>query len=370
MSVSEKVLSIELGRAARSQAPVILSCATAVPPHRFTQEETFVLCGYSSPRIRQIFLNSDIDFRHFWHDSEQFVVNETLDEMHVRYQKGARQLAAQAALRALAQAGLVVTDIDCVLVATCTGYLCPDLSTLLVSDLGLRSDVQRGALLGHGCAGALPLLQRASDHARANPGSRVLAIAVEICSACYFFDSSMETIIGNAICADGAAAIVVSSHPHSTAGRDGDGATATPSVLGFQSVLDSSQLDKVGFEHRDGKLRIVLASEIRELAGPIIDRCLDSLLTPRGLGREEIRFWILHPGGRKVLDSASEFLGLAEEHLRFSRRVLRNFGNMSSPTVLFVLDEVQNTGQPQAGDYGVLLALGPGFAAEAALLRW
>jgi predicted naringenin-chalcone synthase len=370
MSVTKDALSSALEKPARASAPAILSCATAVPPHRFSQEETFTLCGYSSPRIRQIFLHSDIDFRHFWLDPATFVPNETPDQLHARYLEGARHLAGQAALRALDQAGMASVDIDCILVASCTGYLCPDLATLLVSDLGMRSDVQRGALLGHGCAGALPLLQRASDHARANPGSRILAVAVEVCSACYFFDTSVETIIGNAICADGAAALVLSSSVDTAPGHNGDGAVATPSVLGFQSVLDPSQLEKVGFEHRDGKLRIVLAAEIRDLAGPIIDRCLDSLLTPRGLRREEIRFWILHPGGRKVLDAASEFLGLAEEHLRFSRRVLRNFGNMSSPTVLFVLDEVLRAGEPQSGDYGVLLALGPGFAAEAALLRW
>ncbi len=370
MSVTEGALALSSERLTGSASPSILACATAVPPRRFTQEEAFSLCGYTSPRIRQIFLNSDIEFRHFWLDPEAFVPNETPNQLHARYLEGARQLAGTAARRALDHAGLAAADIDCILVASCTGYLCPDLSTLLVSDLGLRHDVQRGALLGHGCAGALPLLQRASDHARANPGSRVLAVAVEICSACYFFDFSMETVIGNAICADGAAALILSLNGDAAAARNGNLAAGLPSILGFQSVLDPGQLDKVGFEHRDGKLRIVLAAEIRDLAGPIIDRCLDSLLLPRGLRRDDIRFWILHPGGRKVLDVASEFLGLAEVHLHFSRRILRDFGNMSSPTVLFVLDEVRRSGEPQPGDYGVLLALGPGFAAEAALLRW
>ncbi|MBI1738295.1 MAG: type III polyketide synthase [Acidobacteria bacterium] len=370
MSITEGALTLSSESLTRAAAPALLSCATAVPPRRFSQEEAFALCGYSSSRIRQIFLNSDIDFRHFWLNPDDFIPNETPDQLHARYLEGARHLAGLAARRALDQAGLAASDIDCILVASCTGYLCPDLSTLLVSDLGLRCDIQRGALLGHGCAGALPLLQRASDHARANPGARVLAIAVEICSACYFFDTSMETIIGNAICADGAAAFVLSLNGRSAPASNGNGAAAPPCVLGFQSVLDPSQLDKVGFEHRDGKLRIVLAAEIRELAGPIIDRCLDSLLLPRGLRRDDVRFWVLHPGGRKVLDAASQFLGLAEENLRFSRRILREFGNMSSPTVLFVLDEVRRSGEPHPGDYGVLLALGPGFAAEAALLRW
>ncbi len=339
-----------------------------MPPLRLTQEDVFRLMGYTSPRVRQIFLNSDIDYRHFWADAEKFTPDETPDQLHARYREGAMHLSCLAARDALAAAGLQASDIDCILVASCTGYLCPDLSTQLVGHLGSRHDVQRGALLGHGCAGAMPLLQRACDHARAYPGNRVLAIAVEVCSAAYFVDSALETIIGNAICADGAAAVVLSLMP------DGEPVPANgnhnPRIVAFQSVLDPGNLDKVGFEQREGKLRIILAAEIRDLAGPIIERCLEGLLAPRGLRKEDIRFWVLHPGGRKVLDAAAGYLGLSEEHLRRSRHVLRNYGNMSSPTALFVLSEVLRSDAPEPGDYGVLLALGPGFAAEAALLRW
>jgi len=370
MSTTEELLALSREATRPIASPTLLSCATAVPPQRFSQEEAFALSGYTSPRIRQIFLNCNIEYRHLWLDPEEFVPRESPDQLHARYLEGACRLASSAARLALEQAGLSASEVDCILVASCTGYLCPDLSTLLVSELALRSDVQRGALLGHGCAGALPLLQRASDFARANPARHVLAVAVEVCSACYYFDTSMETVIGNAICADGAAAFVLSCDPDNHSPRSVSASFLPPRVIAFQSVLDPSNLEKVGFEHRDGKLRIVLAAEIRELAGPLIDRCLHALLAPRGLRREDIRFWILHPGGRKVLDAASQFLGLEEKHLGFSRRVLRNYGNMSSPTVLFVLDDVLRNGSPRPGDFGVLLALGPGFAAEAALLRW
>ena len=323
--------------------------------------------GYTSPRIRQVFLNSDIDYRYFWADAESFTPTETSDQLHARYREGAMHLSCLVARAALATAGLAATDVDCILVASCTGYLCPDLATLLVGHLGLRRDVQRGALLGHGCAGALPLLQRAADYTRAYPGRRVLAIAVEICSAAYYIDSSMETVIGNAICADGAAGVLLSAPVDMPAAATNG---QSPRIVAFQSALDPSQLDKVGFEQREGKLRITLAAEIRDLAGPMIERCLEGLLAPQGLCKEDIRFWMLHPGGRKVLDAAAKYLGLIEAHLCVSRHVLRNFGNMSSPTVLFVLNEVLRSGAPEPGDYGVLLALGPGFAAEAALLRW
>jgi 3,5-dihydroxyphenylacetyl-CoA synthase len=349
-------------------APTILSCSTAVPPRRFTQEETFHLLGYSSPRVHQIFLNSDIDFRHFWADPNTFTPDETPDQLHARYREGAMHLACLAAKNALDSAGLRASEVDAFLVATCSGYLCPDLASMLVGHLGLRNDVQRGALLGHGCAGAMPLLQRASDHAVAHPGRQVLAVAVEVCSAAYFIDHSLETVIGNAICADGAAAVVL--RDGAAEGNGHSSPRPAPRILAFQSVIDPSQIDKVGFEQKEGKLRIILAAEIRDLAGPIIEKCLNGLLASRGLRKEEIRFWVLHPGGRKVIDAAAEYLGLCEENLRFSRHVLRNFGNMSSPTVLFVLNEICRSREPQPGDYGVMMALGPGFVAEGALIRW
>ncbi|PYU88623.1 MAG: type III polyketide synthase, partial [Acidobacteria bacterium] len=130
------------------------------------------------------------------------------------------------------------------------------------------------------------------------------------------------------------------------------------------------QIDKVGFEQREGKLRIILAALIRDLAVPMIERALNPLLERNGLTRGDIRFWVAHPGGRKVIDNVQKQMGLTDEQLRHSKTVMRNYGNMSSPTVMFVLDEVERNGNPQAGDWGVMIALGPGMAAETALLKW
>jgi alkylresorcinol/alkylpyrone synthase len=143
-----------------------------------------------------------------------------------------------------------------------------------------------------------------------------------------------------------------------------------PTIVDFESYVDSKHIDKVGFEHRDDKLRIILAHAVRDLAGPMIEGAVDALLTRNGLRRADIRFWVAHPGGRKVIDNVQRHLGLTDEQLRFSRAVLRNYGNMSSPTVMFVLDEVIRTGNTELGDLGVMVALGPGMAAEAALLKW
>lgn len=348
--------------------PRIEAVATANPPYRFTQEEVLRLTGYTRPIARDIFLNSDIDTRYLHINPATATTpdEEDLDTLHRRYREGAIQIARQAAERCLAQAGLSADDVDCILVCSCTGYLCPDLATILVKEMGLPARVQRGSLLGLGCAGALPTLQRAYDHARAYPEHRVLLVAVEICSAAYYIDDTLETLVGNAICADGAAACIVTCRPPSPEASAGCG----PKIAGFASVIDTNCQSSVGFEQRQGRLRIILAPTIRDLAPPIITRVLDELLPPRGLGRGDIRFWLMHPGGRKVIDRVQAALGLSDADVAVSRRILRHYGNMSSPTVLFVLKEVLQNGAAQAGDRGVLLALGPGFAAEAALLEW
>jgi 3,5-dihydroxyphenylacetyl-CoA synthase len=343
------------------RSPRIAAIGVANPPRRFSQEEAFQMAGYTSPRILEIFRNCDIDFRHFYVAPGQGR-NESPDQMNRRYLSGALDTGSCAAAACMQAAQIKVTDIDLLLVCTSTGYVCPDLGSRLIAQMGFRPDVQRALTVGLGCAGALPTLQRACDFVRAYPNRTALMLAVEICSACYFVDDSMDTKVGNAICADGAAAFLITDGPEKPG--------LSPAVMDFESCINSEHIDKVGFEHRDGKLRIILANTVRDLAGPLLERALDALLRRNLLKSADIRFWIAHPGGRKVIDNIQMHLGLTDEQLCPSRAVMRNFGNMSSPTVMFVLDEIIRSSHPQPGDWGVMLALGPGLAAEAALLRW
>lgn len=342
--------------------PRILAVGTANPPLRFTQEQIFRMAGYYSQRIQEIFLNSDIDYRHLYVDSENPRRDETPDELNARYLRGAMETGCHAVHCCLESAGMTPPDVDLFLACSCTGYVCPDVGTRLIGHMHFRPDVERGPLVGLGCAGAMPTLQRAWDYAAARPGRKALLLTVEICSASYYLDNTLETVVGNAICADGAAAVLLST--------DDAPARGYPEILDFQSFVSPEYLDKVGFEQKDGKLRIILAAEIRDIAAPMLEKAVTPLLERHGLRREEIRFWVAHPGGRKVVDNVQKHFGLTEEQLRFSKTVMRNYGNMSSATVLFVLDEVVRNGAPRSGDWGVMLALGPGMAAEAALLKW
>ena len=215
-----------------------------------------------------------------------------------------------------------------------------------------------------GCAGAMPGLQRAYDFVKAYPEKKALLVAVEICSACYYVDDSLETVVGNAICADGAAAVVV--------GMSED--PGIPKIVGFETHLEPSYIHTVGFEQREGKLRIVLSKDIRDVAGGLAKILIEKLLFSYHHTKEDISHWILHSGGRKVIDSVQREMLLTDEQVTPSKCILRNFGNMSSPTVLFVLEETMSgrngTAAPKAGDTGVMLAMGPGLAIEGALLKW
>lgn len=175
--------------------------------------------------------------------------------------------------------------------------------TRLIAHMGFRADVQRASMLGLGCAGALPSLQRASDFVQAHRRGIALVLAVEICSACDYIDDTMETVGGNAICADGAAACVL------TRGR---ASPSFPSLVDFESFLYPDQLHTVGFEQRHGKLRIILGPEISALAAPLIEEALGPLLQRQGLERRDIRFWVAHPGGRKVIDHVQKAFGLSD----------------------------------------------------------
>ena len=341
--------------------PRISGIGTANPSFRLTQDECFRVTGYESERIRKIFLNSDIDFRHFYFEGG-LNRNESSDELNQRYLCGAMHIGCQAIVNCLNSCSLSPQDIDFLAVCTCTGYVCPDVGSRLVAHMGFNSNIQRASMVGLGCAAAVPTLQRVTDFVRANPRRKALMLAVEICSACYYVDRTVETVVGNAICADGAAAFLLSTTTEAV--------SVYPRIIDFESFIDSERIEEVGLQHRNGKLRIVLGESIQHLAGTMIEKALQPLLQRHGLSRSQIRFWVVHPGGRKVIDRVQNYFGMNAAQLRFSKSVLRNFGNMSSPTVMFVLDEVVRSGEPRAGDWGVMIALGPGMAAELALLRW
>ncbi len=343
--------------------PRIHSLATEVPPHRWTQDEVLELLEqhfplYGDRRVQRIVRASGIDTRHFALAKHEFDPKVDADALHAHYGRNAIELGGRAARKALAAAALEPTDVDYLVATTCTGYICPGLSAHLGAGLGMRSDLQRADLVGMGCAGAMPSLQRASDFVRAYPERRALVVCVEVSSACWYIDDTLETVVGNTICADGAAGVVVA------AGEEVSG----PRLETFSTLLEPAFLPSVGLEFKAGKQRIVLSKDLRTAAGPLVKRAVERLLADSGLERADVDHWIVHSGGKRVLDGIDRELRFVDGEIANSRAVLRDYGNMSSPTLLFVLERAMR--DARAGELGVLVALGPGLAAETGIVRW
>ena len=258
----------------------------------------------------------------------------------------------------LGRAGWTTGDVDFIATTTCTGRLCPSLDARLINTLALKPSVQRVHVGDTGCASAMVALQQAHNHLRAFPDHRAVVVAVELCSTAYYDDDRLESAVAHAIFADGAGALALAS--------DADG----PEIAAHRTIFRPEHLSAMGFEYPGGRPRVVLSKEVRRIGAAMMKEMAEALLAGHGLKQEDIRHFVLHSAGRRVIDQAQKLMGLDESAIAHSRHVLRHFGNMSSATVLFVLDELLRSGETAPGEWGLMIALGPGFAAEGALLRW
>jgi len=338
--------------------PRILAVGTANPPNRFSQAEVLALAGYTDERRRGFFLNSGIEGRYLAIDKAAFRPTESVDDLQARFRKVSVELGCRALTAALAQAGLAPRDLDFLVTTTCTGRMCPSLDAFLIRELSLRPGVQRVHVGDTGCASAMVALQQAYNHLRAFPRHTAAVVSVEVSSTGYYLDDDLETAVANALFSDGAGAAVLAC------------AGTGPGIVAHRTLMRPEYLDLMGFTYPGGFQRILLSKDIRHLAAEMMGELTDALLCEHGLGRADIRHWALHSAGRRVLEQAQRRLDLPEAALAPARAVLRQYGNMSSATVLFVLRELLRTATPRAGEWGVMMALGPGFAAEGALLRW
>jgi len=343
----------------------IVSVGTAAPSFRFTQAEAleFFLKHYplresTQALYKRIFRNGSIHDRHFALRNPDEVPKEDMDETNERFRRGATELASKALTEALTEADASPEDLDFLAVTTCTGYLCPGLSSYVAEQVGLRPDVRRADLVGMGCGAALPALEAASDFVRASGGGLAAAVSVEICSAAMFVDDSIDTIVSNALFSDGAAAAVLGA----------GAAPGRPRIARFASLLYPAWREELRFRLKRGRLRNTLSKDVPARSAEALRDILPALLEPFELNQRDIDHWILHSGGEKILDAAENALHLPPDALAPSRRVLRDHGNMSSATVLYVLKDILSS-RPKPG-WGILASFGAGFSAHGALLEF
>lgn len=281
------------------------------------------------------------------------------DTLHARFMAHAPRLATQAAERALADAACAATDIDAVVISTCTGYLCPGLSSYVTQALGLRAEVQALDLVGQGCGAALPNWRTAEALLASGRCARVLSVCVEVCSAAMYLDNDPGVLISACLFGDGAGAAVLSATP--VAGK------RSVRWQAAASLVDPTQRDALRFEQRDGLLRNILTREVPALAGDHAARVLARVLAEQGLQRSDINGWILHAGGRDVLAALRERIGLTESDQQHSAAMLREYGNLSSAFVYFVLQAALADAMP--GGHWWMASFGAGFSSHGALLE-
>lgn len=346
----------------------LIGLGTANPPLRFSQRELYEAYAAYLPLSeearsllhRVMVENHSIGFRHVAVAALTDLLAETQDDLIVRYQKFAVPVALEAARRALAQAGLTPADVDALVVNTCTGYLCPGLTSYVAEALPLKKSIRPFDLQGMGCGGALPNLETAYNLLQAHPDLNVLTLSVEMCTATIYFSEEPDILISNAIFGDGAAATVLTNRPGATGIR----------LRGFAAGLYPEDREFLYYRTEQTKLRNVLSARVPVLGGRHAKEVVDRLLAEQELTRADVHHWIIHPGGEKVLDAFERGLGLSPEALSPSRTVLYQYGNMSSASVLFVLEEVLRSRAPQSGELGVLSSFGAGFSAFAALVEF
>ena len=345
--------------------PKILSLATGAPAHQHDQMEIhdrWLFPYIKSQRARAIFAASEIDTRSSVLANADFLADEPGTEARNKlYMDTARPLAAEVIRRALVEAGLSPTDVDHFLVISCTGFDCPGLDVLLAADLEMRPDLRRSALIGMGCHAGLAALDRAMLELAARPHNHALLLAAEFGTLHFQHGRSIENMVASALFGDGLAAVVVGPEEAPAAG---------PRILDTLTYTDPTTQDLMGFHLSDKGFQIRLATRVPKVLRAIVPGLVTDLLGRAGLSTADIRFWGIHPGGAKIVDYLGEALELEPADLRYSRQVLRRYGNMSSATIFFVLEEIIHQGQPRPGDYGLLQGFGPGLTIELCLVQW
>jgi alkylresorcinol/alkylpyrone synthase len=347
--------------------PTIETVATAVPSTRVDQAyvQDFVreVFGDRMPgleRLLPLFTNTGIETRYFVGEPAWYREPHDLAERSALYVEAATGLSARATRHALEQAGLEPTDLDAILYVNTTGLATPSIDARLINVLGLRPDVRRLPLWGLGCAGGAAGLAHANQLALADPGARVLLVATELCGLTFMPDDlSKSNLVATALFADGAAAAIVAG--------DETGATGLE-ILGTQSRFYPDSEDVMGWTVLQEGLQVVFQRRIPDIVRASAADDLGGLLARHGLTLDDIDAFLFHPGGAKVIEAYEEALGLADDAMDWTRGVLRDFGNMSSTTVLFVIGRYLAERGSARGGHGLVSALGPGFCSESLLL--
>lgn len=314
-------------------------------------------------RLLKVFGNGQIEGRYFAAPLNWFEKERGLQEKNQLYIEESVRMGSNAVKKCLEAANLNKEDVDAFIFVSSSGMSTPTIDARIMNELKMPSHIKRMPLWGLGCAGGAAGISRAHDYCKAYPEAKVLVLCIELCSLTFQrSDTAKSNLIGTSLFADGAACALVT-------GEQVPSADSGFLIKDTQSTLMADSEDVMGWDVKDEGLHVVFSRDIPKIIEEWLKPNVDLFLQKLGKKSSDIVHFIAHPGGKKVLRAYEKSLGLAKDKTDISRNVLAQYGNMSSPTVLYVLKDFMEKG-PERGDEGLLTALGPGFSSEMLWLEW
>ena len=347
----------------------ISAVGKAFPPNYYDQVELLSALKvewarehHNPDRLERLHRNVLVGGRHLAIPIEEYDELTTWGQANDAWIRVAQEVGAEAVRDAMDRAGLAVDDIEALITVTVTGVATPSLDARLMNRLGLQPGVRRLPIFGLGCVAGAAGISRAADYVRAYPDHAAVLLSVELCSlTLQRKDLSIPNLIATGLFGDGAAAVVVTGADLPSSG---------PEVVATRSVFYPDTERVMGWDISETGFGIVLSADVPKMVTDNLRQDVDRFLADHGLERPDIASWVCHPGGPKVLQAMEETLELDSDALAVTWRSLREVGNLSSTSVLLVLQETMAEHRPPAGSYGMITAMGPGFCSELVLLRW
>lgn len=344
----------------------ILSVGTSNPPNRYSQSDILDLFRVANPTVRNMFKASHIEGRHLVlpEPTEDGIPREDQTALLRKHRVWSLKLAEEAVRKALEPQGIGTKDIDYLCCITSTGMMLPGLTAMFIKHLGFRVDCHRTDVVGMGCNAGLNGLNPTANWCAANPGRNALMICCEVNSALYVYDDEITTGVVNSLFGDGCAAVLLRCEPPDD--------TMAPQITDFYShiIPEAWGAMRYDWDAHHGKFAFYLDREVPYVLGIHAETPINGLLERNGLKRRDIDHWLIHSGGKKVIDAIKYNIGITEHDVRHTVNILRNYGNLGSGSFLFSYQRLLNEGTVKPGDRGVMMTMGPGSTIETALLSW
>ena len=353
-------------------SPRIAAVSRAVPKYLFTQEtaaeyaEKWLSCSngclpeLSVPKVLQVYKNSGVDTRYGVSPVNELLLEKDLEYRNNLYSEYSKWLGESALRDVFRKCEITPAEVDFFITVSCTGFMIPALDAYLINKFPFRKDIKRLPVTQLGCAGGVASMMLAADHIKAYPGSTVLILSIELCTLSFQpGDKTADHIISTAIFGDGAAAMLIT-------GKKGSGIH----LMRAGSSFFRETLDFMGFDLKNSGFHIFLSPGIPRYIKHNLLSEVELLLSSMSLATGDIDAWLFHPGGMRILDAIKESLSIDDKKISYSKEILRRYGNLSSATIFFIIDEYINNPSAASDNYQVTGAVGPGFQLYMIFMKW